>query len=276
VADRPRSIGGVVRRGVELWAQSAITLWGVLVPLAVLFQLAAAIAMISSAPSGSTVINGTIFVPAGAGTGSVEAAHLVGIALTALSGLLGAGVALRIFSAAAAGSSAGAGAALRFASSRFGGLVWLGILYGAVVAGGVVLLALPGIYIAVACTAALPVLVLEDKRGLGALTRARELSKGRWWATLGAMAPSWLLAAGGGLLITTTLRVSGTVTTYALTQALGWLVIQVLLVPIGTAASLAVYLDLRARREPIPLRVAGLAAVAVPSPGPGRGEQWWS
>jgi hypothetical protein len=89
------------------------------------------------------------------------------------------------------------------------------------------------------------------------------------------MAPSWVLAVGGTFIVTSALRVSGSVTTYALTQALGWLVIQVLLVPLATAASVAVYLDLRARREPMPVTSAPLAAVAAPS-APGDFEHFWS
>jgi hypothetical protein len=135
------------------------------------------------------------------------------------------------------------------------------------------LLVAPGIYIAVACTAAFPVLVAEDKRGLHALGRARELSKGRWWATFAAMAPSWLLAAGGAFLVTYALRVNGSVATYALTQAFGSLVISVLFVPIATAASVAVYRDLRAHREHVPMIVAAPAAVAAAPPS---GDIWWS
>jgi len=272
---QPRSIGGVVRRGFEVWARSATTLWGVLVPLALATQIVAAIATITAAPAGSTAIDGRIYVPANASTGAVNAAHLLGLALTALIGVLAAGVAVRVFGEAAAGSTPSGRSALRFAWARFGGLLWLAILYAAVVAGGSLLLVLPGIYIAIACTAAIPVLAAEDKRGLRALRRARELSKGRWWATLGAMAPSWVLAVAGAFVVTSALRVSGSVTTYALAQALGGLVIQVLLVPIVTAASVAVYLDLRARREPLPITGPPLAAVTGPPP-PAVRDGWWS
>jgi hypothetical protein len=245
------------------------------VPLALASQLVAVIATIAAAPSGSTAIDGRIYVPAGAGTATIDTAHLLGLALTVLVGVFAAGVALRIFGDVAAGSAPSSRAALRFAWSRFGCLLWLAILYAAVVAGGTLLLILPGIYIAIACTAAFPALAAEDKRGLRALDRAHKLSQGRWWATLGAMAPSWVLAVGGAFIVTSALRVSGSVTTYALTQALGGLVVQVLLVPVATAASVAVYLDLRARREPLPVTSAPLAAVPAASP-PGDFEHWWS
>jgi len=198
MGDEPRSVGGVVRRGFGLWAENATTLWGVLVPLALASQLVCVVAIVATAPRGSKVIDGTIEVPTGAATGAIGAAHLLGFALTALLGVLAAGVALGIFSEAAAGSRSSGRSALSFAWSRIGALMWLGLLYAAVVAGGSLLAVLPGIYIAIACTAAYPVLFAEDKRGLGALARARELSKGRWWATLGAMAPSWLLVGGRG------------------------------------------------------------------------------
>ena len=274
MGDEPRSVGGVVRRGFGLWAENATTLWGVLVPLALASQLVCVVAIVATAPRGSKVIDGTIEVPTGAATGAIGAAHLLGFALTALLGVLAAGVALGIFSEAAAGSRSSGRSALRFAWSRIGALMWLGLLYAAVVAGGSLLAVLPGIYIAIACTAAYPVLFAEDKRGLGALARARELSKGRWWATLGAMAPSWLLAGGGALLVTFTLRVNGSVASYALTQAFGGFVISVLLVPIATAASVAVYRDLRAHREHVP-RIAPAPAAVAAAPPPS-GDIWWS
>jgi hypothetical protein len=276
MGDEPRSVGGVVRRGFAVWAQSAITLWGVLVPLALASQLVSVVAVIAAAPSGSFVQNGTIFVPAGAATSPIRIAHLVGIALTAIVGVLGAGAGLRIFAQTAAGSTPAGRPALRFAWSHFGSLVWLGILYAAVVLGGSFLLVLPGLYILIACTAAFPVLAGEEQRGLRALGRARELSKGRWWATLGAMLPSWILAGGGTALILFVVRVNGSVTNYALAQAFGGFVIQVLLVPLGTAASVAVYLDLRARREPMPTNNVGRAIIAPLTLPPPSGDIWWS
>lgn len=276
MGERPRSVGGVVARGFGLWAESAITLWGVLVPLVAVSQAAVVVALVATAPSGSTVLNGTIYVPAGSPTGAIRAAHLGGLALSALVAVLAAGVAVRILTQAAGGTPGDGRAALRFARSHFGALVWLGVLYAAVVAGGSLLLVLPGIYVAVACTAAFPVLVAEDRRGLDALRRARELSKGRWWATLAAMAPSWIIAGGGAALVTVVLRVNGSVASYALAEGFGGFVIAVLLVPVATATTVAVYGDLRARREP-PLLAAGRVAIAAtPSSQPPGGDIWWS
>lgn len=273
MVDPPRTVAGVIRRGFAIWANSATALWGVLLPLSVLSQLVSVLLIVVAAPSGSTVINGTIYVPAGSSTGAIATAHIVALALTALIAVLAAGVSLRVLTATATGSRSGGREALRFAWARYGGLLWLGILYLAVVAGGSLLLVLPGIYVAVACTAALPVLVLEDKRGFDALRRARDLSKGRWWATLGAIAPAWVVVVGGGLLVNSVLRSSGSVAGSALTEAFGGLVIQVLLVPIGTAAAVAVYFELRARHEPLPAVALPASVVAPPPAG---ADIWWS
>ena len=277
MVDPPRTVGGVIRRGFAIWAEGATTLWAVLLPLALVSQLVGVLLTVATAPHGSTVLNGTIYVPAGSSTGAIRTAHIVGLALAALIGVLGAGVALRVFTAAASGSRPAGREALGFAWARFGGLLWLSILYAAVVVGGSILLVLPGIYIAVACTAVFPVLALEDKRGFDALRRARDLSKDRWWATLGAILPAWVLVVGGGVLVSSVLRGSGSISGYALTQALGGLVIQVLLVPLGTAASVAVYFELRARHEPLPT-LARSVSVATPTPGADAsgGDIWWS
>jgi hypothetical protein len=86
-----------------------------------------------------------------------------------------------------------------------------------------------------------------------------------------------MLVGGGTALITFVLRVNGSVSSYALAEAFGGFVIQVLLVPIGTATTVAVYRDLRARREPMPTNTVGRAIIApLVSPPPPSGDIWWS
>jgi len=269
-----------VRYGLRLWADNALTLWGVLVPLAVAAELVAAIATIASAPAGSTVLNGTILVPPGSSTGAVATARLFADVVSALVGVLGIGVALRIFSEAALGRTVRAGAALRFGLARFGSLLWLAILAGLVTAVGFLALILPGIYLIVALSVASPVVVIEGHRGIVAIQRSRSLVKGRWWATLGALLPTMLLVGAGAIVVETTLRVSGSVSGFALAQALGVVVLQALLVPLTTATAVAIYLDLHARKEP-GRRVAASTPhvdLAAPptAPPPSTGDIWWS
>jgi len=274
----PRPVMAVVRQGLRLWADSALTLWSVIIPVTVLAEVVVVAATVAAAPAGASVVNGTIYVPLGASTGTFVTVRLLGDVVGALAGVLCAGVALRIFGEAASGRTEPARAALRFGRRRFGPLLWLGILTSLATILGALLLIIPGIYVVVAFAVAAPVVVIEEHRGMVALQRSRELVKGRWWATLGALLPTMVLVAAGGLVVVTTLRTSGSVSGFALTQAVGVVVLQALLVPLITATSVAIYFDLRARHRPG--RVAAATPHADPPPPPAApataGDIWWS
>jgi hypothetical protein len=275
---RPRPVMAVVRQGLRLWADNALALWGVIVPVTVLAELVVVLATVATAPAGSTVLNGTIYVLPGSSTATIVTVRLLGDAVGALVGVLCAGVALRIFSEAAFGRAVPAREALRFGRQRFGALLWLGILSGLITAAGIFALILPGIYLIVAFAVAAPVLVIEGHRGIVALQRSRELIKGRWWPTLGALLPTMVLVGAGALVVETTLRTSGGVSGFALTQAVGVVVLQALLVPLATATSVAIYFDLRARRGPGRIEAAAPQAgsPAPPTAPAAAGDIWWS
>lgn len=69
-------------------------------------------------------------------------------------------------------------------------LLWVGLLQGIIVLGGLILLIVPGIYLGVALSFSQFYLLTENKRGLASLAASRALVKGRWWATW------WRLFAG--------------------------------------------------------------------------------
>jgi len=268
----------VATRGFALWAHNATKLWTVLVPVYGIAQLIGVWIIVSSAPSGSVVVSGTIFVPPGSSTSGLVRAHVVWLILIALVGVFSTGVGLRIFGEAAAGRSEKASDAARFALSRYRSLLWVAVLYAVVTLAGSFALILPGIYVLVAFAVALPVLAIEGAPGGAALRRSRELVKGRWWATLVALLPSFVLLIGGTVIVETSLDVSGSVANLTLTQGVAQLVVEVLLAPVVVATTIAIYAELRARKEPG--RVLDLAeppASVVVSPARvAQGDIWWS
>ena len=52
----------------------------------------------------------------------------------------------------------------------------------------------PGVYLFVAWSVAVPVLLSENLRGMAALRRSRELVRGRWWSCAGVLVLAFLLA----------------------------------------------------------------------------------
>lgn len=75
----------------------------------------------------------------------------------------------------------------RAAAGLFFPLIWMAILVGIAVLGGVVMLVIPGIFLMVALMFANFILVLEGKRGQRALIASRAYTKGYWWAIFGRM-----------------------------------------------------------------------------------------
>jgi hypothetical protein len=69
------------------------------------------------------------------------------------------------------------------------------------------------------------------------------------------------------------LRVSGTVTAYALANAASALIVQVFLTPVTIATVVAIYIDLRARKEPDQQPSAALATDRSVPP-PALGDVW--
>jgi hypothetical protein len=263
---------GVVRHGVRLYSENAGPLWRILVPLALAAQLVAVILTISSVPAGSVVSNGTIYVPAGSSASGIALAGVVTIIFEALIGVVTVGAATRLLATTVLGRAEAPADAFRYAFRRIGPLLWLSILYGVLIVAGGILLVIPGVYLAVAFAVAIPVLVVEDLRGGIALKRSRQLIKGRWWATLGALLPAGLITGILAITLTLTLRVSGSITAYALAHAASALLVQVFLTPVTIATTVAIYLDLRARKEPDQLNTA--LAIDHPVSPPALGDIW--
>lgn len=98
----------------------------------------------------------------------------------------------------------GAMAPLREVSSRlaYGRLIAVDLLFGVVVAIGIVLLVAPGITIYVWWALAAPVIEMEDLGVRAALRRSRELVRGRFWLVLAVLIPIELLAGAVSELAT--------------------------------------------------------------------------
>jgi hypothetical protein len=274
----PLPVMGVVRRGVRLYAENARGIWRVLVPLAVATQFVGFLVTLAAAPAGSTVINGITYAPPGSSVNGIVLARLVSLVLTALASVLGAGVAVRMFSEAAFGRPEEASDALRFALQRFGALLWVSIVFFVALTAGFFVFLLPGIWLVGALAVALPVFVVEDRRGFAALHRSRELVKRRWWATFGALFPLALVVGLGSLLLELALNVNGSVTSHALSQAVAGVAIQALLAPVGLATAVAVYIDLRARKEHLQIDSTALRSdlTITPTPPPATDSGWFS
>ena len=115
-----------------------------------------------------------------------------------LTAVLSAGAVTRLLTAAALGQPERPGAAFQHAFASFLPLLWISILVFAAIAGGTILLFVPGLYMIGALAVTLPVLMAEDRRGFAALRRSRELVRGHWWRCFCAAFVAVIATVGAG------------------------------------------------------------------------------
>lgn len=120
-------------------------------------------------------------------------------------------------------------------------LLWVHILSQVIVAGGFVLLIIPGIILSVSMSLRFYVLVAENKRGINALIKSRELVRGYWWSVFGR-----LLVIG--LLVFIVIFLGGIIGTLVLGELVGNILLytlQFLITPLVLAFGFSLYENLR-------------------------------
>jgi len=202
--------------------------------------------------------------------------QLAGNFVVSLLGLLATLVALaactRIVAGAYFGEEADWVGSLRYAGRRLHSLLWVGFLFGLMVSIGALGCLVPGIWLAVAYSVAIPALLIEDARGWRALTRSFRLVRGRWWPTFGVLLLGYLmitivqtmlslpvlgvLLAGGDdpnvVVFIAGSTITGTIST-------------VLTTPFLVAMLVVIYVDLRVRKEGLDLQLMAQRVGASPA-----------
>ena len=159
---------------------------------------------------------------------------------------------------------------LRFALDRFGSLLWLLILLFVLTVLATLACVIPGIYFYVAWSVAVPALVLEDFRGMKALSRSRKLIEGFWWRALGLLLITWFLSsivggALGAVFVSLFGAIGGTTLEY-IGQGIGAILSSVIVTPASAAVIAVLYFDLRVRKEGFDLELlARSVGVDVPA-----------
>jgi hypothetical protein len=252
---RPLAVGEVIGRAGGLYRSNAGPIWRIVVPLMAVTELLYAILNLSAVPSGSEVINGRLLVPFGSNVGAYNGAvAFEGLFIPLVVVPLLSAMVLRVLSEAYLGRRADPQAALRFGLRHLLGMIWIGLLYGLAVLAGLIALVIPGIYLYIALSLAFAAYIVEGRSGAAALRRSRELVRGRWWPTFGALA---IYGVIGGLVnyalpsLLESLEQGTTigVTTYIVLLRLVSGVCWVLVAPFGAAVAMVIYFDLRVRKE---------------------------
>ncbi len=271
---RPLRVGEILDAGIKVYVRNARTLIGLTAIVVVPFQVLSAVVLLSTVSNGYEIPHGSV---ATIGTRTTHATSLGANAVIDITNLL-----VSVLTTAACVKAVsdlyldhptGVGISLRFALRRLPALLWLEILTGVLLALAFVAIVIPGIWLYAAWSVATPALLIEGRRGWGALLRSFRLVRGRWWPTAGVLIVSELMAVilGGAIqaLLVGVFLAGGSVVVVALTVSLAAGIGAILTRPFVSTMRTVLYYDLRVRKEGYDLELLaeqlGIPASAMPA-----------
>lgn len=241
---RPRTVGELLTAAFRLYArhwQNLITLVAVVViPLSIV-QYFLADQLIRKGFTNETFTNGHTIITTST-MGTLFANLVVGIIAIIIWGALTSAITL-----AAVGTFLGRdldlGASYRFGLARFGSVLLIVLLMALAIIAGFILLVIPGFIVLTRLTCAVPVLVVESKKGRDALRRSWSLVKGRGWAVFGTIIVAGIITSVvSGLLTAPFTHNWGA-------RGLASGIASVITMPFTALVGILIYLDLRVRKE---------------------------
>ncbi len=254
------TVGGIIRAAFDLYRKQAVTVWTIValivIPAQVLVFLIERVSL-----SHPFAVNGTIY------TQGSTAVPLITVAVIGfVSGVLVIGALAKALIDAYTGHPTDWRHSLRFAGEHLGPLVVLAIVTAILLGIGFVLLVIPGIYLTVAWSVAVPALVFERIGPIAALRRSRELVSGRWWATFAALLVAFIAIIAVGFvvgLILNGIASSSSVNLILILSAISRIIGALLTYPILAAVAAVIYVDLRARKEGATVGTAAAPAAGI-------------
>jgi hypothetical protein len=271
---RPLTARGVIGRAIRLYAWNARAAWLIVVPILLVVGVAFTLINLALLPPDSFVHGGRLYTLGGSPDAFntalwIERVVQVLVVVNVLGGAL-----VRLYGDSYVGRRPDPLTAVRFATRRLAGLVWIGVLVAVAVILGVFALVIGAVYLEVALCVASAAYIIEGRRGFSALVRSHRLVRGRWWATFGALLTVWIII----LVLTAVLSTIAlaptkggnpvSATGYVVLQSLSLVIAYSIGAPLWAAVTATIYFDLRVRKEGFGLRQLGddLGGPAVAEP----------
>jgi hypothetical protein len=213
--------------------------------------------------------------------GGALAAAAAGAIISILAGLVLTGMLTIVISEAVLGRPISLGAVWSRVTPRIGGILGAAILVSIVLAIGLVLCVLPGVYLYAGLAFTTPVLILEGASITAAMRRSRRLVNGSWWRVFGILVLASLIASVvGGVISVPFIGLSGGAklfqvgaepihlgTGQLVLQAIGQIVSRTITAPITAGVTVLLYIDRRMRSEGLDVALAQAAAPPPASRG---------
>ena len=192
---------------------------------------------------------------------AVIGATLIVLVLEVLSSTLASGACFRAIASAYLGERTGWRESLSYALRHVHSLIWVTFLTGLAAGVGFVLCVIPGIYLWVAFSLAVPVLLTEEVRGRRALGRSRDLVRGFWWRVFAVVVLGYILSgilsgAISALVVGVSTVQQGQASLLGIVVSIvAGTVSKLLTTPFIAAFITVLYFDLRVRKEAFDLQL---------------------
>lgn len=278
---RPLRIGEILDVGLKVYTRNWKTLFWLVAVVIIPVQVVGVFVILSTIPDAlaTATQNPFEFDPTAPPPALEPNDFLIQMAGTLVVWLLGlistavaTGACFKAVSDAYLGERSEWRSSLRYAFHHFRSLVWVVLISTVATLVGFVLCLLPGIWLAVIWSVAIPVLLTEGRRGTKALGRSFNLVQSRFWPATGVIVIAFLIqlvlgwAVGAGLLSAVFLTEIGenVLLTQVLNGAAGALA-AIIATPFQAAIAAVLYFDLRVRSEGFDLQ---LLAQRMGTPNP--------
>jgi len=164
---------------------------------------------------------------------------------------------------------------LAYVLRRLHSVLWVVTLIVLILIPAFLACVVPGVWLGVAYSVAIPVLFTEGARGFKSLRRSYRLVRGRWWPTFAVVALGYLLTAivGGALSAVvggaTSFDTSTSSATAVAANIAASVVSDLLTIPFIAAFLVVLYVDLRVRKEAFDLQLLAQQIGVEPPEGIG-------
>jgi hypothetical protein len=241
-----RGLGDILTAAFDIYKANAAKLIGIVAIVVVPLSLIGAFLTKQAFKANCTTVespflNGKICEPQSAAI--VLFLLALGTALAFIMSFVVQAAIARAAGEATVGDQVDANESYRWGFRHLGNVLWISILAGLCILGGLILFIIPGIIIAVFLTVVIPALLFENKRGTDSLSRSWNLVKGHFWHVLGVVVVTGLIT---GVISSIFNALGGSNWfLYWIMDSIG----RIITVPFAALVSVILYLDLRARSE---------------------------
>jgi hypothetical protein len=240
---RPLGVGEILDTALAVYRRHAFSLWRV---VAVVVALPAAL-------NGALAVAEKQVRDSDGSSGSLLLLESLVLLVSFLAFSLAIAAAYRLVADAYLGRTIDPGESLRFGVRRFASVLGVSLLVGVLVAIASIFLLIPGIYLYVTWSLAVPVLLGERLGVTAALGRSHALVRTRFWPCAGVLVLTLLLVLIISFaLLAVVAAIVGSSDNQAvifLVQGVSSLISDALVLPFQVAVTTVLYIDLRVRKE---------------------------